>query len=70
MDCPCFWRRAKAESALHFPRRVLSSYQTPFQTASLKFMSHNSRPFCEPWPDRGRGLIEAAAWLRTVRVRC
>ena len=24
----------------------------------------------ELWLDRGRGLIEAAAWLRTVRVQC
>jgi hypothetical protein len=28
MDCLYFWRRAKAESALHLPRRVSCLYQT------------------------------------------
>jgi hypothetical protein len=70
MDCLCFGVAPRSESALLFPRRVLSSYQTSFQTASLKIMSSNSWPKGEPWPNHGSGLTEAAAWLWTVRGRC
>lgn len=40
MDCLCFLRRPKVESEPPFPRRILFSYQTSFQTASLKITSH------------------------------
>jgi len=42
-----FWRRAKAESALHSPRRVPFLYQSPFPIASVKITSHSLRPVGE-----------------------
>jgi hypothetical protein len=66
----CVFGASQGRIRTSFPRRVLCSYQTPFQAASLKITSHHLRPTGGLWLDRGPGLTEAADWLRIDRVRC